>query len=79
MFYNVMLGVRFRYTAKWYIYITDAGKDWRQKETRVAEDEMIRWYHQLNGNGFEQTPRDSEGQGSLVCCGPWVHRELDMT
>ena len=25
----------------------------------------------LNGHGFEQTPGDSEGQGSLACCSPW--------
>ena len=29
------------------------------------------WHHQLNGHESEQTPRDSEGQGSLVCCSPW--------
>ena len=23
---------------------------------------------------FEQTPGDSEGQGSLACCSPWDHR-----
>ena len=28
-------------------------------------------YHQLNGHEFEQTPEDSEGQGSLVFCSPW--------
>ena len=28
---------------------------------------------------FEQTPGDSEGQGSLVCCSPWGLKELDMT
>ena len=22
---------------------------------------------------------DSEGQGSLACCSPWGHKELDMT
>ena len=32
---------------------------------------MVRWHHQLDGHGFEQTLRDSEGQGSLVCCSPW--------
>ena len=47
-----------------------AGKDWRQKETGEAEDEIIRWYHQLSGNEFEQTSGDSEGQGSLTCCSP---------
>ena len=28
---------------------------------------------------FEQTQGDSEGQGSLVYCSPWGHKELDMT
>ena len=28
---------------------------------------------------FEQTPGDSEGQGSLACCSPWDHTELYMT
>ena len=36
----------------------DAEKDWRQKEKRVAEDEMVGWHHQLNGHEFEQTPGD---------------------
>ena len=27
----------------------------------------------------EQTLGDSEGQGSLACCGPWSHKELDTT
>ena len=37
------------------------------------------WHHWLNGHEFEQTPGDSEGQGSLVCCSSWAHKELDMT
>ena len=32
---------------------------------------MVGWHHRLNGHGSEQTPGDSEGQGSLVCCTPW--------
>ena len=56
----------------------DAGKDWRQ-EKRTMKDEMVGWHHQLNGNEFEQTPTDSEGKGSLACCNPWGHKELDMT
>ena len=46
----------------------DAGKDRGQKEKGVREDEMIGWHHRLNGHKFEQTPGDSEGQGSLACC-----------
>ena len=31
----------------------DAGKDWRQKEKEMTEDEMVEWHHQLNGHEFE--------------------------
>ena len=34
----------------------DAGENWRQKEKRVAEDQMVGWHHRLNGHEFEQTP-----------------------
>ena len=30
----------------------DAGKDWRQKEKGMTEDEMVRWCHRLNGHEF---------------------------
>ena len=39
----------------------------RQKEKVKTENEMVRWHHWLNGPEFEQTPGDSEGQGSLEC------------
>ena len=57
----------------------DAGKDWRQKEKGVTEDEMVRQYHRLTGYQSEQTPRDSEGQGGLVCHRPWGLKESDTT
>ena len=50
----------------------DAGKDWRDKEKGATEGEMVGWHYWLNGREFEQTPGDSEGQGSLECCSPWV-------
>ena len=31
----------------------DAGKDWRQEEKGMIEDEIIGWHHQLNGHEFE--------------------------
>ena len=31
----------------------DAGKDWRWKEKGMTEDEMVEWYHWLNGHEFE--------------------------
>ena len=57
----------------------DAGKDWRQKEKRVTEDEMVGWHHQFNGHELGQTLRDVEGQGGLACCSLWGLKELDMT
>ena len=57
----------------------DAGKDWRQKEKRAVEDEMVGWHHWLNGHESEQTPGDSEGQGSLACCSSWGCKESEMT
>ena len=56
----------------------NAGKDWRQKEKGTTEDGMIRYYHQLNGHESEQTPGDSGGQRSLMCCCPRHHKESDM-
>ena len=40
---------------------------------------MVKWYHQLNGHEFEQTPGNIEGQGNLACCSPWGRKEMDMT
>ena len=59
--------------------LPDSGKDWRQEEKRMTEDVLVGWYCWLNGHKFEQTPGDSEGQGSLACCSPWGHKELDRT
>ena len=44
----------------------------------MTEDEMVEWHYQLNNHEFEQTPGDSEGQRSPVCCSPWGHKESDM-
>jgi len=53
----------------------DAGNDWRQEKKGMTEDEMVGCYHWLNGCKIEQTPGVSDGQGSLVCCSPWGHKE----
>ena len=44
----------------------------------MTEVEMIGWHHLLNGQDFEQALGNGEGQGSLLCCSPWGHKELDM-
>ena len=42
------------------------------------ETETLGWHHRLNGQEFKQALGDGEGQGSLVCCSPWSHKELHM-
>ena len=46
----------------------DGGKDWRQEEKGMTEDETVGWHHRLDKHKFEQAPGDGEGQGSLACC-----------
>ena len=58
---------------------SDAGKDWRQEENGTTEDETVGWHHRLDGREFRQTPGDNGGQGSLVFCSPWGHKELNTT
>ena len=49
----------------------DAGKDWRQEERGMTEDEMVGWHHQLDGHEFEQALGVGDGQGTLACCSSW--------
>ena len=58
----------------------DAGKDWRQKEKGMTEDEMVGGHHWLDGHESEQSPGVGDGQGSLERCSPWgraEHRRID--
>ena len=55
------------------------GKIEGRKEKGTTEDEMVRWHHWLNGYECESTPGVGDGQGGLACCGPWGHKESDMT
>ena len=57
----------------------DPRKDWGKDEKEATEYETVGWHHRLNGHEFEQTQGDGEGQGSLVCCSPWCHKESDVT
>ena len=57
----------------------DAGRDRRQEEKGTTEDEMVGWHHRLNGHQFEKALGDGRGQGRLVCCSLWGHKELDTT
>ena len=58
---------------------SDAGKDWGQEEKGTTENEMVGWHHRLSGHGFGWTPGVGYGQGGLVCCSSWGHKESDTT
>ena len=57
----------------------DAGKDWRQVEKGITEDEMVGWHHRLEGHEFEQALGVGDRQGRLACSSPWGCKELDTT
>ena len=45
----------------------------------TSEDEMVGWHHRLNRHEFKQALGVGEGQGGLVCCSSWGHKEPDTT
>ena len=57
----------------------DAGKDWRQEEKGMTEEEMFGWHHWLDGHELEQALGVDDGQGGLVCCSLWGSKESDMS
>ena len=57
----------------------DAGKDWGQEEKGKTEDGMVGWHYQLSGHWFGWTLGVGDGQGDLLCCGPWGYKESDTT
>ena len=52
----------------------DAGKDWRQEEKGMTDNEMVGWHHRLDRYELIEAPGVGDGQGSLACCSPWVCR-----
>ena len=58
---------------------SDAGRDWGQEEKGTTEDEMAGWRPWLDGHESEWTPGVGDGQGGLVCCDSWGHKESDTT
>ena len=45
----------------------------------MTEDVMVAWHHGLDEHEFEQAQGVGDGQGSLGCCSPWGHKEVDTT
>ena len=81
---GLMLKLKLQYFGHLIWRADSLGKTWcwerlKAKEKRAAEDELVGWHHRLNAHEFEQTPQDSERQGSLVCCSPRGHKESDTT
>ena len=58
---------------------SDSGKDWKQEEKGITEGEMVGWFHLLHGYEFEQASGVGDGQGSMVFCSWWGHKQSDMT
>ena len=56
----------------------DSGKGWRRQKG-MTEDEMVGWYHRLNGHESEQALGVGDGQESLACCSPWGYKESGTT
>ena len=55
----------------------DAGKDGRQEEKGMTEDEMVEWHQWLNGHELEQALGVGDGQGGQACCSLWSRKESE--
>ena len=55
------------------------GKTEGRRRIGCQEDEMAGRHHWCNGHELGQTSGDGDGQGGLVCCSPWGHKESDTT
>ena len=77
---ELMLKLKFQpfghltWTANFWGKNLDGEKDWGQNEKETKNMRQL-----FNGHELVKLSGDSEWQGSLVCCIPWCHKELDMT
>ena len=74
---GLMLKLKLQYFAPWCKNWLlgrdpDAGKDWRQEEKGMAEEEMVGWHHRLNGHKFEQAPGVGDGREACHAAVHWV-------
>ena len=80
----LMLKLKLQYVATWCKELTHWKRPWCWEGLRAGgkattEDEKVGWHHWLNGHESEQTPGDGNGQGRLVCCSLWGHKESATT
>ena len=45
----------------------------------MKEVEKVGWCHLPDGHEFEYALEVGDGQGSLLYCSPWGHKELDTS
>ena len=55
------------------------GKIEGRRKKGMTEDEMVGWYHRLDGRESEWTLGVGDGQGGLACCNSWGLKESDTT
>ena len=55
------------------------GRDWGQEEKGTTEDGMAGWHHWFDGRESQWIPGVGDGQGGLVCCNSWGHKESDTS
>ena len=76
---GLMLKLKLQWLGHWMWRADSLEKTLMLGKIEGRRDEIIGWHHWFNGREFEQTPGDSEGQGSLACCSPWGLKESDVT
>ena len=80
---GMMLNLKLQYLATRCEEVTHWKRSWSWERTSAREgvdrEWDVGWHHWINGHELEQTPGDSEGQVSLVCCSPWGRKESDVT
>ena len=54
--------------------LTAGGEGLSEEDYLTTEDKTVGRHHRPNEHESEQTLGDSEGQGSLGCCSPWVRK-----
>ena len=82
---GLMLKLKLQYLATRCKELTHWKRPWCWEWLKVGEegddneDKMIRWHHWLNRHEFEWILWVCDGQGGLVYCSPWGHKESDTT